>query len=497
MRKTLLQMAMASIVFATILLLRAGLHRRHPGKRSPRTPVVATKDAGAPRELFAYASITDAPAKEPARFQALPPLRTADLEHASELYPFGQAMDAICQGHGGLRERLLEALAQGGEARTPAEHDDIDARLNAPTALARCSEPSFCAWALAHVGEPTPPLARRVLLHALDCCTGPEVDAFFEKSAPPEAAARRREQEPICRAGLHPRPGAPSRPAPKDGPLRDRIASPDPDLEDLVRIHGRDAVIVALERCAARRDGASLEAQARGRCLRHLAELDRRRAHALARSTRAPVPSLSPLWTALARHAAPGALEARLHAIGLLPQASAKPPAPRRILDEPPVPAKRALLTAEEHLAEWGRIFSFATATADHDRILANLAKLAGPDLDGVLFEDVVKQSRSGPPQGGPPDGSPGDKPSLVAYLGGSRIVCEREDRGAALDLPRVLGFVNALLKRKNSPVRLLLLAGRPETARVVAGPETALRAAVREGLLAASRGDGEEPERR
>lgn len=57
-------------------------------------------------------------------------------------------------------------------------------------------------------------------------------------------------------------------------------------------------------------------------------------------------------------------------------------------------------------------------------------------------------------------------------------------DRGPWLDLPAVLGLLNAMLRHAGSATRFVVLRGDSAEARVVAGPEGGLRAAIDEGLL-------------
>jgi hypothetical protein len=151
------------------------------------------------------------------------------------------------------------------------------------------------------------------------------------------------------------------------------------------------------------------------------------------------------------------------------------------------------------------------------DRIAARLAALAGDALADATFvqvtlgawESVERLERSGERPNVPEDEDDGgdagrisDLPDeadpegdgpivaiarLRAQLGadvpGSEVLAI--DRGPFVDLPVVLGLLNALLRDAGSERRLVVLRGAGPEAKVVAGPRAAIEAAIEEGLLA------------
>ncbi len=198
--------------------------------------------------------------------------------------------------------------------------------------------------------------------------------------------------------------------------------------------------------------------------------------------------------------------------------------------------------SAGEMLEHAGRVERVAAEVlageARLDRVAVRLASLLGGELLGASFEQIAIDSWQGDPwqgdswQGGGegcdehdlaasgerPIGEPPfeeeprrisslpDDPEIDAdapIVGLRRLRAHEEpsraaarpavlswevlaiDRGPWLDLPAVLGLLNTMLRHRGSEQRLVVLRGHDSEARVIAGRETSLRAAVDEGLLA------------
>ncbi len=208
------------------------------------------------------------------------------------------------------------------------------------------------------------------------------------------------------------------------------------------------AVIDALGRCAEAGDAD---------CLFTLARIDRaaalasgRRAAALSR----PEPLRDELLAGLIRFRSDAELAEHLRALGFS--------------DAVPAPTVRDALAS--------RIDAFPARCPErpcrHDRLLATLARLAAPALDGVAFTQTVGEAAW------PID------PVLRASAGGRSLHAVAVDFGPFYDVDSAVGFVNALLRERGANVRLAVLASDDGTVRVLAGPEKAIARAAAEGIL-------------
>ncbi|GAB4200813.1 MAG: hypothetical protein OHK0013_12210 [Sandaracinaceae bacterium] len=147
------------------------------------------------------------------------------------------------------------------------------------------------------------------------------------------------------------------------------------------------------------------------------------------------------------------------------------------------------------------------------DRVAARIGSLAGGALGDVAFTQITMSAwqshesleRSGerliqPDERGdtgrisdlPDEADPdGDDPivglaRLRAHLAGEAVGYEvlAVDRGPFLDLPIVLGLLNALLRQAGSALRLVVLRGQGREAKVIVGEASAIEKAAEEGLL-------------
>jgi len=244
-----------------------------------------------------------------------------------------------------------------------------------------------------------------------------------------------------------------SRAAPKDVASLLRDGEP---VEALLAKFARPTVLAALAACA--RAG---EIYDRADCLGSLAALDRPAAVAIAREASAstgPSHRLADVIGTLLRFPEPGALEAELSRLGLTPGHAQT--------------RERAPITVAEVLAARGRLTSFDTETGqfpnEHDELLAELAALATPALDDVVFEEIP------PPQR---ENDEGPYYTLHAYAGGKRYTVIANNYGDWYDVDASIGLVNALLIARRSPLRLAALYTGDQTATVLAAPASGIRA--------------------
>jgi hypothetical protein len=183
--------------------------------------------------------------------------------------------------------------------------------------------------------------------------------------------------------------------------------------------------------------------------------------------------------------------------------------------------------SASEMLEHAGRVERVPTEVlageARLDRVAMRLAELAEGALGAVAFEQIAMDSwESGDgdeglevsgerPLGAHELDEPGeDEPRRISSLpdepdvdpdsplvGLRRLRAVHEDakgvaawevlaldRGPWLDLPAVLGLLNAMLRHAGSETRFVVLRGDSAEARVIAGPERGLSAAIEEGLV-------------
>jgi hypothetical protein len=183
--------------------------------------------------------------------------------------------------------------------------------------------------------------------------------------------------------------------------------------------------------------------------------------------------SLAAAAGALVAYPEAGALERELTSLGFAPVAGTIAPA------TPP-------LSAEDVLTAYGRVTGFDTETGqwpnEHDGLLAELAALASPALDGVVFEEIHQVDHASP-----------DPYILHAYADGNRYRLAAQNLGDWYDVEAVLGLLNAILVARKSEVRLVTLPTGDQTAAVLAGPRAGIAALVKRRLIAvAAPGEGE-----
>lgn len=121
-----------------------------------------------------------------------------------------------------------------------------------------------------------------------------------------------------------------------------------------------------------------------------------------------------------------------------------------------------------------------------HDELLADLAALAAPALDDVVFEEI-------PPTLEDDEQGRGTY-RLFAYADGKRLAVDARSRGDWYDVEAVMGLVNALLVERKSDVRLVVLPTTDQTVKVLAGPVKGIESLVERRLI--SVGDASEAER-
>jgi hypothetical protein len=242
---------------------------------------------------------------------------------------------------------------------------------------------------------------------------------------------------------------------------------PELTLDDLVRTAERPALrsypapdrLAAATRCLAD-DGPEV-------CYVHLAAVDRSAAvaHAKRELGRAPRPDADAPLAARALVAFPdaGALEAELERLGFSQRG------PRRPLTG---------VSVDTELDARGRLLRFDSETDqfpnEHDGLLAELAVLAAPALDDVVFTEDA------PPETEMDTGAYW----LTAYADGRAYRLRAENLGDWYDVNAVIGLLNAVLVAKGSPLRYAVLPTGDQTAIVTAGPGASLTSLVDRGLL-------------
>jgi hypothetical protein len=192
-------------------------------------------------------------------------------------------------------------------------------------------------------------------------------------------------------------------------------------------------------------------------CFLHLAALDRAAAVAQAKGRDTPAAR------ALTAFPTAGALEAELDKLGFTQRGSRAP-----LLG----------VSADAELAARGRVTRFDTETGqfpnEHDGLLAELAVLAAPALDDVLFtEDAPRESQmdSGAYR-------------LTAYAGGRAYRVDAQNLGDWYDMNAVIGLLNAVLVAKGSAMRFVVLPTGDQAAEVLVGPGSGITSLADRGLL-------------
>jgi len=472
----------------------------------------APRDAGAaaaaPRDRFivAHPQVTVAPV--PARFAASPPSSVAALADPERLPPAPMLRAGIAAGDAAVQQRVLAALRDA--ARAPALPQELTEYYR--QLFGGLPSPEACAWARAVGRADEPAGVRAVFLRVLVGCPDRENgEVLLAAGAPPgeildwaageiletaipwddrivaaaRAVARTGELDDVRKIGFafarmggdrgiaeikklqrevrdpqrrsllalgmqgHASPAgkALARRACEDPALADdpmcapdeadvpEEVDPDPtklgldeqieygvDVPELLARFPRAEVVAALQRAASSRDG-----------------------------------SLATTLRSLREFPDHAALERYLVGLGF----TLPPPAPEAVAGE---------ITPQQVLMARGLGTSFDVETDrfpnEHDGLLAELAHLARPALDGALFEEVPPRDERGPYL-------------LRAYLDGKRYELRAENHGDWYDLDAVIGLLDALLITRGSEQRFLVVATGDQTATVVAGPAAGLRALV------------------
>ncbi|MGC4119935.1 MAG: hypothetical protein QM765_36230 [Myxococcales bacterium] len=286
----------------------------------------------------------------------------------------------------------------------------------------------------------------------------PELQALGRKACAHPSLAT----DPMCSRD-EPEAGAGRK---KTGTLEDLLSDGAP-LSELLAKAPRAEVEAALQRCVK----AKASEYGAARCLSQLASLDRAKAVEAAKALppSRPGDALAEVAVALVKFPEKGALETRLAELGF----TAVPGAENEPGEEEPI-AVKAVLT------RLGRLTSFDTETDrfpnEHDGLMADLATLVRPALDGVAFEEIA-----------PEESRMDDDPYVLrAYLDGSRYELSAANNGDWYDLNAVLGLMNALLAARKSDARLVTLPTGDQTAAVLGGPEKGIRALAEAGLVTA-----------
>lgn len=220
--------------------------------------------------------------------------------------------------------------------------------------------------------------------------------------------------------------------------------------------------------------GPRLEACARAsrtsfECVIRLQLIDRKRASELARKLK-PRDNFADRESvaALARFEAAAALGDHLMALGFHPP--------------PPEKNGEARTTARAVLEASGELLRFDAETDhfpnEHDALGMRLARLAGSDLQGALFEERA------PAKGGR------DPYEVCAYLAGDRWCTEARNLGDWYDVDAATGLLNTVLRDRGSKQRFATLATNDQYATVIAGPASGIAALAGDGLVELAPGD-------
>jgi hypothetical protein len=254
-----------------------------------------------------------------------------------------------------------------------------------------------------------------------------------------------------------------------DVPKRQKDDLSHPERIDVARLarfvtdpNVRRSVGPRIEACA-RASRTSFE------CVIRLQLIDRERASQLARKLK-PRDNFADRErvAALARFEAAAALGDHIVALGFRPAREAK--------------AGEARTTARELLEHGGHLLRFDAETDhfpnEHDALGMRLARLAGGELDGALFEEEA------PPKGGT------EPYRVCAYLDGERWCTEARNLGDWYDIDAALGLLNAVLRDRGSKTRYAPLATSDQYATVIAGPAAGISSLGDEGLVELGPGD-------
>lgn len=425
-------------------------------------PTAAPAPAASSIYLYAEVATSDGPA--PARFGAALPSTAAEVERSDALPPEGYLRAKLATGDRATEERLLaamrKAVANGAMPEPVAQYYRRLFDYNA--------SPESCE-VMARIVQNEAAAAKQAVYLPFARCSDPKYEAAFDRDEAPSAAVLERVFErgieaPTAPGMLTARLAAAAREVATHGERYDvrKVGIVLAGLEDPKAI----ALAVELHR--------GIDDPARRAWLG--VGLGRRKGHAeaakiFAAACKSLEMSSDPLCTAgdevlpaqdggEPTPAIDAALESKLRAHGLIRKAQVHG------------------ATVEEILIAGGRATRFDTETGqfpnEHDVLLAELAALAAPALDDVIFEEHP------PPESEMDTGSYG----LVAYSRGKRIETRAENLGDWYDLGAVVGLLNAVARDRGIADRFVVLPTGDQTATVLAGPEKGIEAARAEGLI-------------
>jgi hypothetical protein len=145
---------------------------------------------------------------------------------------------------------------------------------------------------------------------------------------------------------------------------------------------------------------------------------------------------------------------------------------------DPALPPDDEYFDADDYLVRAGHAHWFDVETGtfpnEHDTLLRELAALAAPSLDGVVFEEVA-----------PGIDDEGGVYVLRAYVDGRMIETKAQNLGDWYDVDAVLRLLDAVVDARKAPERFVPLDTEDQTLTIVAARPDVLRAALAEGLIA------------
>ena len=107
-----------------------------------------------------------------------------------------------------------------------------------------------------------------------------------------------------------------------------------------------------------------------------------------------------------------------------------------------------------------------------HDRLLQKLARLARPELDGVVFLETFPEKESG------------EAYRIEAWLGGKHWEVAAENLGHWYDLETCLALLNRILDERGSTTRFVALETGDQRPVVMSGPREGIIRLASERLL-------------
>jgi|GEM_PF-4303055 len=444
------------------------------------TATSAAQPSGTPRTEAAsvagpihYALVRRSAEARPARFDAaLPAGPHAFREDWTAAHPpLGHVADRLCHDDRAMAERWLAAIDDGADESASASAPYLGVFLS-------CTHPPLCAWAAETLrAEPTP-RALRPVWSVLARCAEPAMGALFrERMVPPEAYVAWADAQAEWGKGADFERGTmPTHvnvvtlAAAVDAlAVAGRASAPFSQHASAMILGAIDdprAASVLLRLHAAEQDSAARHALAmamhaqRDRRARQIFELD-----CQTWSPPAAICSASTASSPAARAAVdaalvpvPPAVFSRLRALGLLGT---------------PKPGGPVASTAVELLAQSGRALQLFVDEVEVDRLVRELATLATPILDDVVFDATDPSAAAGGDQ----------RYLLVAWSRGERFEAELDPYGDTGNVEIAVGLLNVLARARASNVRFVFYED-DEVADVVVGREPSLRAAIAEGLI-------------